>query len=257
MIGVAGGTGSGKTTVADEIVRRVGLDRIVTLHQDRYYRDLSHVDEERRHGRNFDHPDAIESELLIEHLSTLKSGRAVPLPVYDFARHLRTPEVHWAQPRPVILLEGILVLADAGLRELLDIKLFVDTGAKPTMALVEKEDKGLLKPPEYFHSLSGTGLRGDVFADFARAFELKTGGLAVKNILVNFVENESFPFLTEIKGDGILGLGTMYRFNMIFDYDDPPTVQNRIRRVHGQNDSIGHDDVSVFRIHAFAPQPVG
>ena len=127
MIGVAGGTGSGKTTVADEIVRRVGLDRIVTLHQDRYYRDLSHLDEKQRHLRNFDHPDAVENELLIDHLYALKSGRSVPLPVYDFTAHVRTPEVEWAQSRPVILLEGILVLADPTLRELLDIKLFVDT----------------------------------------------------------------------------------------------------------------------------------
>ena len=129
VIGVAGGTGSGKTTVAEEIVRRVGKDRIASVHQDRYYRDLSHLDDHHRVRHNFDHPDAIEEGLLVEHVGLLKSGRPAPLPVYDFTRHVRTPEVDWTQPRPVILLEGILVLAVARLRDLLDIKLFVDTDA--------------------------------------------------------------------------------------------------------------------------------
>ncbi len=127
IIGVAGGTGSGKTTVADEIVRRVGLGRIVSVHQDRYYRDLSHLDPEERIQHNFDHPDAIEEELLVEHLGLLTSGQTAPLPVYDFARHIRTTSVEVAEPRPVVLLEGILILAVAVVRELIDVKLFVDT----------------------------------------------------------------------------------------------------------------------------------
>ena len=93
VIGVAGGTGSGKTTVADEIVRRVGADRIVSVHQDRYYRDLSHIDIHQRALHNFDHPDAIEETLLVEHLGLLTKGRPAPLPVYDFADHVRTNEV--------------------------------------------------------------------------------------------------------------------------------------------------------------------
>jgi len=127
VIGVAGGTGSGKTTVADEIVRRVGPGRIVSVHQDRYYRDLSHLDPNQRIQHNFDHPDAIEEELLVEHLGLLTSGRPAPLPVYDFARHVRTSEVEIAEPRPVVLLEGILILTVAVVRELIDVKLFVDT----------------------------------------------------------------------------------------------------------------------------------
>jgi uridine kinase len=143
VIGVAGGTGSGKTTVADEIVRRVGSDRIVTVHQDRYYRDLSHLEEEDRVGRNFDHPDAIEEDLLIEHVALLRSGRAAPLPVYDFTHHVRTSDVDWAEARPIILLEGILILAVAGLRELLDIKLFVDTDAD--LRFIRRLDRDLVE----------------------------------------------------------------------------------------------------------------
>ena len=128
-IGVAGGTGSGKTTVAEEIVRRVGRERIVSVSQDRYYHDLGHLEDDERSLHNFDHPDAIEEQLLVEHLGLLKDGKPAPLPVYDFARHVRLTATEWVDPQPVILLEGILILAIPALRELLDIKLFVDTDA--------------------------------------------------------------------------------------------------------------------------------
>lgn len=126
-IGVAGGTGSGKTTVADEIVRRVGSERIVTVNQDRYYHDLAHLDDAARVHHNFDHPEAIEDRILVEHLLLLKSGRPAPLPCYDFARHVRLTATEWAEPQTVILLEGILILAIPKIRELLDVKIFVDT----------------------------------------------------------------------------------------------------------------------------------
>ncbi len=126
-IGVAGGTGSGKTTVANEIVRRVGRDRIVIVNQDRYYRDLAHLDSHQRSYHNFDHPDAIEETLLEKHVTLLKAGEAAPLPVYDFARHVRVAATEWVDPQPVILVEGILILAIPPLRELLDVKIFVDT----------------------------------------------------------------------------------------------------------------------------------
>jgi uridine kinase len=126
---VAGGTGSGKTTVATEIVRRVGPERIVIVNQDRYYRDLGHITVDERSHHNFDHPDAIEEQLLIEHVSLLKAGKPAPLPVYDFGRHVRLSATEWADPQPVILLEGILVLAIPDLRDLLDVKIFVDTDA--------------------------------------------------------------------------------------------------------------------------------
>lgn len=128
-IGVAGGTGSGKTTVANEIVRRVGQERIVIVSQDRYYHDLAHLDGHQRSHHNFDHPDAIEEELLESHVSLLKVGQAAPLPVYDFARHVRVAATEWVEPQPVILVEGILILAIPSLRELLDVKIFVDTDA--------------------------------------------------------------------------------------------------------------------------------
>ena len=128
-IGVAGGTGSGKSTVACEIVRRVGTERIITINQDRYYHDLAHLDDAQRAHHNFDHPAAIEELLLVEHLRHLKEGRPVDLPVYDFGRHVRTKDVERISPRPVILLEGILILAIPALRELLDVKIFVDTDA--------------------------------------------------------------------------------------------------------------------------------
>jgi uridine kinase len=128
-IGVAGGTGSGKTTVAGEIVRRVGRRRIVTVNQDRYYRDLAPLDEAQRIHHNFDHPSAIEETLLVEHVRLLKSGRSAPLPVYDFTRHVRTAATEVVEPQPVILIEGILILAIPELRELLDVKIFVDTDA--------------------------------------------------------------------------------------------------------------------------------
>jgi uridine kinase len=128
-IGVAGGTGSGKTTVANEIVRRVGRRRIVTVNQDRYYHDLAPLDETQRIHHNFDHPSAIEDDLLVEHVRLLKTGRSAPLPVYDFTLHVRTAATEIAKPQPVILIEGILILAIPALRELLDVKIFVDTDA--------------------------------------------------------------------------------------------------------------------------------
>ncbi len=128
-IGVAGGTGSGKTTVASEIVRRVGPGRILIISQDRYYRDLTHLDEAERAHTNFDHPAAIEESLLVQHLYALKRSRAIDLPVYDFSRHVRTEAVERVEARPVIIVEGILILAIPALRELLDVKIFVDTDA--------------------------------------------------------------------------------------------------------------------------------
>lgn len=136
VIGVAGGTGSGKTTVAEEIIRRIGPQRLVSVHQDRYYRDLSHRPFEERARHNFDHPDAIEETLMVEHIEALRSGESAPLPVYDFARHVRTREVEWAEPKPVILVEGILILAVAAIRDLLDVRLFVDTD--PDVRLIRR-----------------------------------------------------------------------------------------------------------------------
>ena len=126
-IGIAGGTGSGKTTVASEVVKRIGSENIAQITQDRYYKDLGHLAEAQRHDINFDHPDAVEDELLVDHIQRLKRGRDADLPVYDFSRHLRTTEVEPVEPRAVLLVEGILVLAIREVRELMDVKIFVDT----------------------------------------------------------------------------------------------------------------------------------
>jgi uridine kinase len=115
--------------VALEIARRVGPERIALINQDRYYRDLSHLDKHARSQRNFDHPAAIEDGLLVEHVAALAAGRPAALPVYDFTRHLRLPEVEPMPPRPLVLVEGILILAIPELRALMDIKVFVDTDA--------------------------------------------------------------------------------------------------------------------------------
>jgi uridine kinase len=128
-IGVAGGTGSGKTTVADAIVSRIGAGRIAFLQHDSYYRDLSGLGEDHILRHNFDHPNALETELLVEHVRALRAGRAVEVPVYDFTRHVRTPRSLRVEPRRVVLVEGILLFTDATLRELFDIKIFVDTDA--------------------------------------------------------------------------------------------------------------------------------
>jgi uridine kinase len=129
IIGVAGGTGSGKTTVSQAILDRVGDDRIAYIQHDSYYRDRSHLPPEERAKINFDHPDALESELLAEHLRLLKEGRAVEVPVYDFTTHTRKSETKRVEPRKVIVVEGILIFAEIALRDLMDIKIYVDTDA--------------------------------------------------------------------------------------------------------------------------------
>ncbi|MCB1007779.1 MAG: uridine kinase [Acidobacteria bacterium] len=128
-LGVAGGTGSGKTTVARSILEAVGADRIAFLAQDNYYRDVVWRDPAHLQSHNFDHPDALDTELMVHHLTELKAGRAIDLPIYDFVRHRRTTETRRIEPRPVILVEGILLFAEPGLRSLLDFKVFVDTDA--------------------------------------------------------------------------------------------------------------------------------
>ncbi len=127
LIGVAGGSGSGKTTVSHAILERVGRDRIAYLQHDAYYRDRSALPLAERARINYDHPDSLETDLLIEHLKQLRVGRAIEMPQYDFAQHVRKSTTRRVEPRAVILVEGILIFADRALRELFDIKIFVDT----------------------------------------------------------------------------------------------------------------------------------
>jgi uridine kinase len=129
IIGVAGGTASGKTTVSDAILDRVGRQHIIYLQHDSYYRDLSYLPLEERTKLNFDHPDALETELLVSHLRRLQAGEPVEVPVYDFATYRRSEETRRIEPRRVILLEGLLIFVDKELREMMDVKLYVDTDA--------------------------------------------------------------------------------------------------------------------------------
>jgi len=127
VIGVAGGSGSGKTTVVRRIVDSLGPDQVTVLDHDRYYRDRNDLRLEERAALNYDHPDALETDLMVRHVHELKAGRTVDVPVYDFTRHARLTTTKPAAPRRAIIVEGILVFVDSALRGLMDIKVFVDT----------------------------------------------------------------------------------------------------------------------------------
>jgi uridine kinase len=127
VIGIAGGSGSGKTTVANVILERVGRERIAYLPHDAYYRDLADLPPNQRAEVNFDHPDSLETSLLIEHIQRLKQWQPIELPVYDFTTHTRTSRTIRVEPKRVIIVEGILIFAEPELRKLFDVKIFVDT----------------------------------------------------------------------------------------------------------------------------------
>jgi uridine kinase len=127
VIGIAGGSGSGKTTVAQEILKRVGSDRIAFLQHDSYYKDLSGLPPTQHADINFDHPNSLESDLLIQHIASLRDGQPVQVPIYDFATDSRTSQTFTIQPHRVIIVEGILIFTEAALRNMFDVKIFVDT----------------------------------------------------------------------------------------------------------------------------------
>lgn len=127
IVGVAGGTGSGKTTIVREMLKGIDPDNVLLIQHDSYYRDRSHLPSEERANINYDHPDALETSLLIQHLKQLLAGETTDIPIYDFVTHTRKPECRAVKPCKVIVVEGILILADPSLRELFDIKVFVDT----------------------------------------------------------------------------------------------------------------------------------
>lgn len=127
IIGVAGGSGSGKTTVVNYICEYFSSNNILRLEHDSYYRDLKHIPFEERVKQNFDHPSSLETELLIRHLNALMEGYPVEVPMYDFANHIRKEETITATPTDVILIDGILIFSEPDLLKLMDIKIFVDT----------------------------------------------------------------------------------------------------------------------------------
>lgn len=127
VVGIAGGSGSGKTTVARALYDALGPDAVALIEQDCYYRDQSHLSPEERAAVNYDHPDAIELDLLCAHVAGLRQGEVIEKPSYDFANHTRRPETDPVEPRPVVIVEGIMALVDPALRATMDLKIFVDT----------------------------------------------------------------------------------------------------------------------------------
>lgn len=139
-IGIAGGTGSGKSTVVRKIIERLPLNEVVLLPQDSYYRDSAHVPQEERLKINFDHPESIEFDLLIDHLKRLKQGESIEQPIYSYVSCTRSNETITIFPREVIIIEGILVLTNPELRQQMDLKVFVDTDADDRLIRVIKRD---------------------------------------------------------------------------------------------------------------------
>lgn len=143
FIAIAGGSGSGKTTIAQSVVDLVGRDSVVYLQQDAYYRDQQHLSFEDRTKINYDHPDSIENELLIEHLDALRNGQPIERPVYDFSSHTRTEQTVTIVPEPAVIVEGILVLADKDLRKLFDVRVYIDT--EPDVRLIRRLQRDILE----------------------------------------------------------------------------------------------------------------
>ena len=139
IIGVAGGSGSGKTTVVQRVVDDLGSEQITVIQHDSYYRDRSAVAPEERARLNYDHPDALDTSLLVTHLHELRAGRPVEIPVYDFANHTRLANTVRIDPRKVVIVEGMLILAERVLRDLMDIRVFVDTD--PDLRLVRRVER--------------------------------------------------------------------------------------------------------------------
>lgn len=156
IVGIAGGTGSGKTTVVDRIVEKFPNGEVIVIPQDSYYKDNKGIPLEERQKINFDHPDSLEFELLIDHLKLLKEGKEIEMPVYSYLTCLRGKETINVRPARVVLVEGILILADEGLRRMMDIKVFVDADADDRLGRVIQRDiiergRSVLKVLERYH----------------------------------------------------------------------------------------------------------
>jgi uridine kinase len=127
IIGICGGTGSGKTTLARRVIESVGRENVILVEQDSYYRNLADMPLDERHQANFDHPDSIDSEMLMNHLKRLRQGQSIEMPVYDYKNHVRSDKTIHLENKPVIIVEGILIFAEPRISGLLDVKVFVDT----------------------------------------------------------------------------------------------------------------------------------
>lgn len=151
VIGVAGGSGSGKTTICASIVERIGPDRVALIAHDAYYRHRPELSYEERTRVNYDHPDSLETELLTSHVTDLAAGRPIHQPVYDFSRHLRRPETLVVEPRPVVLIEGILILVEPELRRVMDLQVFVDTD--PDVRVLRRVERDMRERGRSFDSI--------------------------------------------------------------------------------------------------------
>jgi uridine kinase len=140
IVGIAGGTGSGKTTVVKKVMDRFPNEEVIVISQDAYYRDNGQIPLEERQKINFDHPDSLEFSLLIEHLKKLREGQNIEMPIYSYLTCLRSKETITVKPARVVLVEGILILADSGLRDMFDIKVFVDADADDRLGRVIQRD---------------------------------------------------------------------------------------------------------------------
>jgi uridine kinase len=156
IVGIAGGTGCGKTTVIRKLMEGLPGGEVIVMPQDSYYKDNSHIPLEERQKINFDHPDSLEFSLLIDHLKQLKKGKSVEMPIYSYLTCVRSKETITIKPAKVVLIEGILILADPGLRKMLDIKVFVDADADDRLGRVIQRDivergRSVLKVLERYH----------------------------------------------------------------------------------------------------------
>ena len=127
LIGISGASGSGKTLVAKNVIEKLGSDRVVMIQEDSYYKDLSDIPFDERTGKNFDHPDAFDHELLIRHIAALREGKSISHPIYDYSTHSRKKETKTVGPHRIVILEGILILNEPRLRDMMDIKVYIDT----------------------------------------------------------------------------------------------------------------------------------
>ena len=152
IIGIAGGSGSGKTTISASIIEQTGPDLVALIPHDAYYRHRPELSYEERTKVNYDHPDSLETELLLTHMADLAAGLPIEQPVYDFSRHLRRPETVTIEPRPVVLIEGILILVESGLRDIMDLRVFVDTD--PDLRVLRRVERDIRERGRSFDSIT-------------------------------------------------------------------------------------------------------